>query len=166
MNLIEFVIVILVAAIILSAGATKYQHHRQEAALARELALVRDIALRYAAANCSTPPATAVTLATVRTALADTTTIVSEPARWQIRLIARPGWTQPGAVSTDPQININLPPAVSIWYQAQPTDWQNAYLRSQYNARYVAGRVEVAVHRRRAARPQSSFSLLLENRQC
>ena len=129
------IIIILFIMFVLSLASFRNSQTRDEADLARDVVVVRDIALSYANLECSSP-AGAVTLATATAALGLTTAQVNHPNRWRIVLTPRPGMTGP---------------ATSLEYWIGPDTWQWVYLLDTYPAVAQTGHVRLHIHRRISA---------------
>ena len=155
MNPAEIIIVIFIM-FVLSLTASRTLQSRDEAELARDVAVVRAVALRYVNLKCSNPPPTAVTLATATAALG-TTVQVQHPNRWRIVLTPRPG-----RIVLTPR---PAPPG-AIEYRIGSDTWQWVYLLDTYPAVAQTGHVRLHVYRQPGSPNRRGFQGLLENTLC
>jgi len=149
MNLAEMVVALLIV-VLLTVGAGQYQRLQQQAALAHDVEVVREVALQYARKKCTNPPLAPVTLAAAAIEVGRTAQ-VNEPERWQIVLTVRPG--------------LNAP-ATSLRYVIGENQWQCAYLLANHPSTAATTHVALPVGQRSSAPNQRSFQMLLENNLC
>ena len=143
------IIIILFIMFVLSLASFRNSQTRDEAELARDVVVVRDVALSYANLECSSP-AGAVTLATATAALGITAQ-VHHPNRWLIVLTPRPGMTGP---------------ATSLEYWIGANSWQWVHLLNTYPAAAQTGHVRLHIHRKPGSPNQRGFQGLVENTLC
>ena len=148
MNPAEIIILLFIMFVLALAGSGHLQG-RDEAVLAHDVEVVRDVALQYANLECSSP-AGAVTLATATAALGMTAR-VQHPNRWLIVLTPRPGMTGP---------------ATSLEYWTGANSWQWVHLLDTYPAVAQTGHVRLHIHRRPGSPNQRGFQGLVENTLC
>ena len=148
MNPAEIIIILFIMFVLALAGSGHLQG-RDEAELAHDVEVVRDVALQYANLECLNPVG-AVTLATAAAALG-TNARVRRPNRWRIALTPRPGLTGP---------------AVSLQYWIGADTWQWVYLLDTYPAIAQTRHVHLHVHRRPGSPNQRGFQGLVENTLC
>ena len=149
MNPAEIIIILFIMFVLALVG-TGHSQGRDEAELAHDVSVVRDVALQYANLECSSPSG-AVTLNSATAALGLTTARVQRPNRWRIALTPRPGLTGP---------------AVSLQYWIGPDTWQWVYLLDTYPAVAQTGHVRLHIHRKPGSPNQRGFQGLLENTLC
>ena len=149
MNPAEIIIILFIMFVLALVGSGHSQS-RDEAELAHDVSVVRDVALQYANLECSSPVG-AVTLSSATTALGLTTARVQRPNRWRIALTPRPGLTGP---------------AVSLQYWIGPDTWQWVYLLDTYPAVAQTGHVRLHIHRKPGSPNQRGFQGLVENTLC
>ena len=135
---------------VLALVGTGHSQSRDEAELAHDVSVVRDMALQYANLECSSPSG-AVTLNSATAALGLTTARVQRPNRWRIALTPRLGLTGP---------------AVSLQYWIGADTWQWVYLLDTYPASAQTGHVRLHIHRKPGSPNQRGFQGLLENTLC
>ena len=143
------IIIILFIMFVLSLASFRNSQTRDEAELARDVVVVRDVALSYANLECSSP-AGAVTLATATAALGMTAR-VHHPNRWLIVLTPRPGMTGP---------------ATSLQYWIGANSWQWVHLLNTYPAVAQTGHVRLHIHRKAGSPNRRGFQGLVENTLC
>ena len=149
MNPAEIIIILFIMFVLALVGSGHSQS-RDEAELAHDVSVVRDVALQYANLECLNPVG-AVTLASATTALGLTTARVQRPNRWRIALTPRPGLTGP---------------ATSLQYWIGADTWQWVYLLDTYPAAAQTGHVRLHIHRKPGSPNQRGFQGLLENTLC
>ena len=149
MNPAEIIIILFIMFVLALVGSGHSQS-RDEAELAHDVSVVRDVALQYANLECSSPVG-AVTLAAATAALGLTTARVQRPNRWRIALTPRPGLTGP---------------AVSLQYWIGADTWQWVYLLDTYPAVAQTGHVRLHIHRKPGSPNQRGFQGLVENTLC
>ena len=135
---------------VLALASSRHSQSRDEAELAHDVSVVRDVALQYANLECSSPVG-AVTLAAATAALGLTTARVQRPNRWRIALTPRPGLTGP---------------ATSLQYWIGTNTWQWVYLLDTYPAVAQTGHVRLYIHRKPGSPNQRGFQGLVENTLC
>ncbi len=145
------IIIILFIMFVLAFASFRNSQSRDEAELAHDVSVVRDVALQYANLKCSSPPSGAVTLASATAALGLTTARVQHPNRWRIALTPRPGLTGP---------------ATSLQYSIGADTWQWVYLLDTYPAVAQTSQVRLHIHRKPGSPNQRGFQGLLENTLC
>ena len=149
MNPAEIIIILFIMFVLALVG-TGHSQSRDEAELAHDVSVVRDVALQYANLECSSPVG-AVTLNSATAALGLTTARVQRPNRWRIALTPRPGLTGP---------------AVSLQYWIGADTWQWVYLLDTYPAVAQTGHVRLHIHRKPGSPNQRGFQGLVENTLC
>ena len=149
MNPAEIIIILFIVFVLALVGSGHSQS-RDEAELAHDVSVVRDVALRYANLECLNPVG-AVTLNSATAALGLTNVRVQHPNRWRIALTARPGLTGP---------------ATSLQYWTGPDTWQWVYLLDTYPAVARPGHVRLHIHRKPGSPNQRGFQGLVENTLC
>ena len=150
MNPAEIIIILFIVFVLTLAG-TRTLQGRDKAELARDVEVVRDVALSYANLECSSPPPVAVTLASATAALGLTTARVQHPNRWFIMLTTRPGMTGP---------------ATSLQYWIGDNTWQWVYLLDTYPTVAQTDHVRLHIHRKPGSPNQRGFQGLVENTLC
>ena len=152
MRVAELALALFLAATAAAAALVLWHSRQQEAQLGLDLARAQEVAGRYAAVRCASPPPVPTALADALRELGSGTAGVREPARWTIVVTARPG---------------RMGTAAAVRYTTAADTRQATWLLSRRNATRFPGGVELPVeNRRRAAPNQSGFQLLLENRLC
>ena len=161
MNLGEIILVLFIM-FVLALTSSLTSQSRDEAELARDVAVVRDVALRYVNFKCSNLPSTlpptlppilpptAVTLTRAATELGMTVR-VQHPDRWRVLLTPRPGWTGT---------------ATALQYLIGANTWQWVYLLDTWPAVAQTGQVHLHIYRKPGSPNRRGFQSLLEGTLC
>lgn len=133
---------------------TRYWEHRKRADLDIDVTQVRDVAVRYAAHKCGSPPAAPVGLAAAATEIGYSGLSVDHPDRWSLSLTTRPGSRH------------TMGFALEALYAAGASDWRVTRLLERHGAVRTATGAAIPLKRRKPSPNRSGFQLLLEEKSC
>ena len=151
MSLLRTAILLGLTALVAAAALRFWLDRVEEAALSADLEAVRVLAVDYARHFCGAAvPGSPESLVQAATRIGRDTPGVTDPARWSIRLEARPGGAGPG---------------VLVRYSASADDLANSIFNVLPGASAASGQIEIPVRRRQAGN-SSGFRWLMSDAGC